>query len=200
MSRILPTRLRLAVVAALAAATTLAAGATDASATDAAPAQAAAARFETFTSLNLGKNLASNLTGNAVATTPQSTSTLQQWERKTFLNIPNPPGGGFGAPYQLRNRATQRCLQDVGNGSTVIETTCQVSPSSTSPQLWHNHGAVDRTVNGKAYRFRFNRASGRVLSVAPQFGTTVPVLSSPRASNIGSAAAALQLWTTTRIA
>jgi len=197
MSRILPTRLRLAVVAALAAAT-LAAGATGASATDAVPAQAAAPRFETFTSLNLGKNLTSNLTGNAVATTPQSTSTLQQWERKTFLNIPAPPG--FGVPYQLRNRATQRCLQDVGNGSTVIETTCQVSPSSTSPQLWHNHGAVDRTVNGKAYRFRFNRASGRVLSVAPQFGTTVPVLSSPRASNIGSAAAALQLWTTTRIA
>jgi hypothetical protein len=45
----------------------------------------------------------------------------------------------------------------------------------------------------------FNRQTDRVLSQAPQFGNTVPVLSSAPASNTGSAAAALQQWNLARV-
>jgi hypothetical protein len=38
-----------------------------------------------------------------------------------------------------------------------------------------------------------------VLNQALQFGNTVPVVSSPAASNTGSAAAALQLWNLVRV-
>jgi hypothetical protein len=117
---------------------------------------------------------------------------FQQWERKKFPNLPATPA--FGTPYQLQDRATQLCLQDVGDNFGVVEAPCQVSPGARSTQLWDNHTASDRTVNGHFYRFTFNRGTTRVLSCAPQFGTTIPVLSSKRASNTGSAAAALQLW------
>jgi hypothetical protein len=63
----------------------------------------AAVVFETLTSLNLNRNLASNLSGRAVGIAPQPASTLQRWERKVVLNVPGAPGG-FGAPYQLKNR------------------------------------------------------------------------------------------------
>jgi hypothetical protein len=68
------------------------------------------------------------------------------------------------------------------------------SPGPNSTQLWQHHTFFDRTVNGKPYQFLFNRGSDRVLSRAPLGGSTVPALSSVKATNEGSAAAALQLW------
>jgi hypothetical protein len=45
----------------------------------------------------------------------------------------------------------------------------------------------------------FNRGSDGVLSRAPEFGNTVPVLSSKKATNDLSAAAALQQWLLKRV-
>jgi hypothetical protein len=191
MARALPTPVRLAAAAVLAAAALTTAGAA------VAPEAEAAASFRTITNLNGGQNLASNLSGKAV-TTKASTSTLQHWE----LLFPGSAGSsepGFGSAFQLKNRATQKCLEDVGNGAQVIETTCKTNPGVDSPQLWQHHIAADRTVNGQSYFFLFNRGSDRVLSRAPQFGNTVPVVSSPKATNDLSAAAALQQWLLKRV-
>jgi hypothetical protein len=191
MPRALPNPVRLAAAAVLAAAALSTAGAAVAPEAEAAP------KFQTITSLNLGQNLASNLSGKAVTTKP-TTSTLQQWE----LLFPGSAGSsenGFGSAFQLKDRATQKCLQDVGDGAQVVETTCTPNPGVDSPQLWQHHINPDRTVNGQSYFFLFNRSSDRVLSRAPQFGNTVPVVSSPKATNNLSAAAALQQWVLKRV-
>jgi hypothetical protein len=191
MSRALPNPVRLAAAAVLAAAALTTAGAAIA------PEAEAATSFRTITNLNGGQNLASNLSGKAVTTKP-STSTLQHWE----LLFPGSAGSsedGFGSAFQLKNRATQKCLQDVGKGAQVIEATCIANPDPNSPQLWQHHTAVDRTVNGQSYFFLFNRSSDRVLSRAPEFGNAVPVVSSPKATNNLSAAAALQQWVLKRV-
>ncbi len=99
----------------------------------------------------------------------------------------------------MNNRATQKCLQDVGNGAQVIETTCTPNPGVDSPQLWQHHIAADRTMNGQSYFFLFNRSSDRVLSRAPQFGNAVPAVSAPKATNDLIAAAALQQWVLKRV-
>lgn len=148
--------------------------------------------YEAFTVLNGGKNLASNSSGIAVASPGQTNDRRQQWERRVAGNVA--PKVGFSKPYQIRNSFTGLCLRDVGDGFPAVEQECETNLTSKSPQLWHEHVAVDRTVNGLPFRFQFNRATGRVLSQAPEFGTAVPVLSSPKATNDLSAAAALQLW------
>lgn len=160
--------------------------------------EALTASFRTLTVLNQNQNLASNLSGTAVTTTPNASSTLQHFE----LLFPGSAGSsepGFGSAYQLKNRATQKCLQDATKDQPVREVTCLANPAPKSTQLWQNHIADDRVVNGKRFLFIFSRNSGRVLSREPIFGSTAKVLSSVRASNTGSAAAALQLWTLTRI-
>lgn len=175
------------------AGTFLAAAAVAATGAVAAHEASAAPQFQTLTVLNGGQVLASNLSGKVVVTNPLPSSTLKQWE----LVFPGSAGSsepGFGSAFQLKNRATQKCAQDAGNGSQVIEAICLTNPAPKSPQLWQHHTFADRTVNGKAYQFLFNRASGRVLSRAPLGGSTVPALSSAKATNEASAAAALQLW------
>jgi hypothetical protein len=176
----------------------LAAAALAAGTSVAVPAAEAAPQFRTLTVLNGGQNLASELSGRIVVVNPQSSNTLQQWE----LLFPGSAGSSeptFGSAFQLRNRATQKCVQDAGNNQQVTEVTCLANPAPKSTQLWQHHTFVDRTVNGNAYQFLFNRSSGRVLSRAPLFGNTVPVLSSAKATNEGSAAAALQLWNLRRL-
>ncbi|GAB3423445.1 hypothetical protein [Flindersiella endophytica] len=176
----------------LLAAATLAVGA----AAVAAPAEAAP-QFRELTVLNGGQALASNLSGGIVVVNPTG-STLQQWE----LLFPGSAGSSepsFGSAFQLKNRATQKCVQDAGKDQQVVEVTCLANPAPKSAQLWQHHTAIDRTVNGNAYQFLFNRNSGRVLSRAPIFGSAVPVLSSTKATNEGSAAAALQLWNLRRL-
>jgi hypothetical protein len=166
--------LRLAAMTAVAA-TAVAAAATAAYAAGVAPDQAGRVRssaavateptYELFTVLNGGRNLATNGTGIAVAANPQTNDTRQMWERIVFHNIDTEPG--FNRPYQFKNRFTGFCLQDVGGGFPVIERPCELAPKPNSAQLWHHHTERDREVGGHVYRFRFNRASGRVLSVAP---------------------------------
>ncbi len=88
MSRALPNPVRLAAAAVLATAALTTAGAT------VPPEAEAATKFQTITSLNLGQNLASNVSGKAV-TTKASTSTVQRWE----LLFPGSAGSsedGFG--------------------------------------------------------------------------------------------------------
>ncbi len=191
MPRALPNPVRQAAAAVLAAAALTTAGAA------VAPEAEAAASFRTITNHNGGQNQASNLSGKAVTTKP-STSTLQHWE----LLFPGSAGSsepGFGSAFQLKNRATQKCLVDVGKDAQVIETTCKTNPGVDDPQLWQHHTAADRTVNGQSYFFLFNRGSDRVLSRAPEFGNTVPALSSKKATNDLSAAAALQQWLLKRV-
>jgi hypothetical protein len=159
----------------------------------AAPEAAALPQFQRLTVLNSGQVLASNLSGKVVVTSALPDSTLKQWE----LLFPGSAGSsepGMGSAFQLKNRATQKCAQDAGNNAQLTEVTCLTNPVPKSPQLWQQHTFVDRTVNGKNYQFLFNRSSARVLSRAPLGGTLVPALSSVKASNEGSAAAALQLW------
>jgi hypothetical protein len=157
------------------------------------PEAEAAPQFRTLTVLNSGDNLAFDLSEGIVVVDPQSSNTMQHWE----MLFPGSAGSSepsFGSAFQLKNRATQKCVTDAGKDQQVIEATCLTNPAPKSTQLWQHHTAVDRTVNGKDYQFLFNRSSGRVLSRAPIFGTAVPALSSTKATNEGSAAAALQLW------
>jgi hypothetical protein len=164
----------------------------------AAPEATAAPQFYRLTVLNGGGVLAADLSGGVVVTTAQSSSTLAQWE----LLFPGSAGSsedGFGSAFQLKNRATQKCVKDVGNNVQLREATCETNPVPNSPQLWHHHTAVDKTVNGKPYQFVFNRDTVRVLSRAPLGGVTVPALSSVKATNNSSAAAALQLWNLQRL-
>jgi hypothetical protein len=152
----------------------------------------AAPQYYKITVLNGGKVLAVDLSGGVVVTEPHS-GTAAQWE----LVFPGSAGSsepGFGSAFQLRNRATQKCVQDVGNNIQLAEVNCLTSPAPKSTQPWQQHTSPDRTVNGKDYVFLFNRFTTRVVSRAPEFGNTVPALSSTKASNTGSAAAALQLW------
>ena len=64
--------------------------------------------------LNGGQVLASNLSGKVVVTDPLPNSTLKQWE----LLFPGSAGSsepGFGSAFQLKDRATQKCVQDIGS-------------------------------------------------------------------------------------
>jgi hypothetical protein len=164
----------------------------------AAPEATAAPQFYRLTVLNTGQVLAVDLSGGVVVTTPQPDNTAKQWE----LLFPGSAGSsedGFGSAFQLKNRLTQKCATDAGFNAQVKEATCEKAPAPKSLQLWHHHTAIDKTVNGKPYQFVFNRGSGRVLSRSPQGGFTVPALSSPKATNEASAAAALQLWNLQRL-
>jgi hypothetical protein len=156
-----------------------------------------AARFDTFTVGNGGQNLAV-VNGNVVTVPPSSSSASQQFE----LIFPAGAGSsepGFGSAFQLKSRETGKCLRDAGEGLPIRLVTCSTNVGANSSQLWQHHIAVDRVANGKDFFFLFNRFSDRVLSRAPEFGNQVPVLSSVQASNVFSAAAALQLWNRTRL-
>lgn len=159
----------------------------------AAPEATAATQFYRLTVLNTGQVLAVDLSGGVVVTNPVPDNTAKQWE----LLFPGSAGSsedGFGSAFQLKNRLTRKCAQDAGFNAQVQEATCELNPAPGSPQLWHHHTAVDKLVNGKPYQFVFNRGSDRVLSRSPLGGSAVPALSSPKATNDASAAAALQLW------
>lgn len=164
---------------------------------DVAVVESALSKFQTLTSLNLGQNLASNTSGSLVVTAPKPSDKQQGWE----LLFPGSAGSsepGFGSAFQLRNQSTRKCAEDKGLDLPIAETTCLASPGPNSRQLWQQHVAVDRVAHGQNYFFLFNRGSDRVLSRAPQFGS-VPALSSKKATNNQSAAAALQQWTFQRL-
>lgn len=188
MSRRLRTSARLVTAAVLATAAMATAGAGEA---------LAAPQFQTLTVLNGGQNLAVQ-NGAAVTKAAQAGDPTQQFE----LLFPGSAGSsepGFGSAFQLKNRASGKCLRDIGNGSQAVEQTCFANPSANSAQLWQQHIQPDREVNGKRSFHVFNRKTDRVLSQAPKFGAAIPVLSSPAASNTLSAAAALQQWNFTRV-
>lgn len=188
MSRSLRTSARLATAAVLAAAALATVGAGEA---------LAAPKFQTLTVLNGGQNLAVQ-NGAAVTTKAQAGAANQQFE----LLFPGSAGSsedGFGSAFQLKNKATGKCLRDNGDGAPVGEQNCFANPSVNSAQLWQQHIQPDRQVNGKSSFFLFNRKTDRVLSQAPQFGNAIPVLSSAPASNTSSAAAALQQWNLARV-
>jgi hypothetical protein len=185
LRKLLPARVLGAAVAVAAAITT--AGATGAQ---------AAPQFQTLTVLNGGQNLAVQ-GGLAVTVPPSSMAGSQQFE----LLFPGSAGSsepGFGSAFQLRNKATGKCLRDMGNGNQAAEVVCFANPAVNSTQLWQQHIFADRSVGGKDYFFVFNRHTDLVLSQLPRFGT-VPVVTSPQASNTGSAAAALQQWRFTKL-
>lgn len=157
----------------------------------------AAPKFQTLTVLNQTQNLASNLSGKMFTVAPSPSSFLQQFE----LLFPGSAGSSeptFGSAFQLQNRSTQKCVEDVAAGLQVVEVGCVSSPPANSPQLWQHHTFADRIVGGKSYNFLFSRSSKRVLSRS-QIGVSAQVLSSPKATNEGSAAASLQLWTLTKL-
>lgn len=188
MTRRLRTSARLATAAVLTAAALATAGAGEA---------LAAPQFQTLTVGNGGKNLAVQ-NGAAVAVKANPSDAAQQFE----LLFPGSAGSsepGFGSAFQLKNRASGKCLRDIGNGSQLVEQNCFANPSVNSAQLWQQHIQPDREVNGKRFFHLFNRKTDRVISQAPQFGNAVPVVASPAASNTGSAAAALQLWNLARV-
>jgi hypothetical protein len=176
---------------AAAAITTLALALAGAQGVPAEAAPAATVIFKKYKVLNGGKQLAATF-GTAVTAAANDQDSFQHWQRISAFGVP--AQSGFSTPFQLKNRATGLCLRDTGLNQVVAERVCEVAPTATSRQLWHNHLAVDRTVNNEVYRFRYNRATGRVLAQAPQFGIQVPVVAQTQASNVGSAAAALQLW------
>ncbi len=181
-----PVRIAAAAVVAAAAITT--AGATEA---------LAAPQLHTLTELNQGQRLAVQA-GAAVTTTPQTGSAGQQFE----LLFPGSAGSSeptFGSAFQLKNSATGKCLRDNGLDAQVSEQTCFQTPDPKSAQLWQHHTAIDFQAGGKNYQQVFNRKTGRVLSRAPLFGSPVPVLSSSKASPIGTGASRLQLWTFQRV-
>ena len=188
MTRRLRTSARLATAAVLTAAALATAGAGEA---------LAAPQFQTLTVGNGGKNLAVQ-NGAAVAVKANPGDAAQQFE----LLFPGSAGSsepGFGSAFQLKNRASGKCLRDIGNGSQLVEQNCFANPSVNSAQLWQQHIQPDREVNGKRFFHLFNRKTDRVICQAPQFGNAVPVVASPAASNTGSAAAALQLWNLARV-
>ena len=178
---------RLATAALVAAAALTAAGATEA---------AAAPQFRTLTELNQFQSLGVQ-GGAGIVTAPPLTDA-----NKFELVFPGSAGSsepGFGSAFQLKNKASGKCLRDNGPDARVTEQTCFASPAAKSAQLWQHHTAVDFQQSGKDYRFVFNRKTGRVLSRAPQFGSPVDALSSPKASTTGSAASRLQLWNLQRV-
>jgi hypothetical protein len=118
---------------------------------------------------------------------------LHLWVRVTPSGIGAQPG--FAAPYQLRNPATQLCLQDFGDGVQVVLTTCQSDPATDSPQLWQHHRTPDRAAHERPFGFLFNRSSGRVLTAVPSTGGQPTPVVTVSPADPHSAAAALQLWT-----
>lgn len=148
--------------------------------------------FEAFTVLNGGKNLAVTDTGRPITAPGQTNDQRQMWERRIATHLAPKPG--FSPRYQIRNLFTGLCLADAGEGQQLAMESCIETPGATSPQLWRHHLTPDLVVGGVPHFFVQNRATLRVLSQSPEFGTNPPVVSSPEVANNLSAAAAHQLW------
>jgi len=146
----------------------------------------------TFANLALTEML--TLDGGDVAVTASAAGLpTQAWDQDYATHLDTTPD--FSSPYQLRNRATGTCLADVGDGANVIAVACESNPSTDSAQLWQHHRVVDRTVLGRDYYFRFNRATGRVLTAMPgPADSGARVVSAPAEPVSKSGAADHQLW------
>ena len=131
--------------------------------------------------------------GDLAITAPAAGLPTQAWDQVYATHLATTPG--FSSPYLLRNRATGTCLADVGDGLNVIAVECEASPASDSAQLWQNYRVADRTVLGRDYYFRFNRATGRVLTAMPgPADSGARVVSAPAEPVSKSGAADHQLW------
>jgi hypothetical protein len=133
------------------------------------------------------------LDSGLAVTAPAAGEANQGWDLVYATHLATTPG--FSSPYLLRNRETGTCLADVGDGRNVIAVECEASPAADSAQLWQNHRTADRTVNGRDYYIRFNRASGRVLTAVPgSAGAGARVVSAPAQPVAKGGAADPQLW------
>ena len=157
----------------------------------------AAPTYQTLTELNQGQNLTAQ--GGAAVATPQQAGNLAQQFELLFPGSAGSSEPGMGSAFQLKNHNTGKCLVDNGPGAQVTEAGCLSAPVPKSKQLWQHHTAVDFQAFGRNFQYVFNRNSGRVLSRAPLFGSSVPVLSSAQTAPTGTAASRLQLWTFTKV-
>jgi hypothetical protein len=148
----------------------------------------------TFTNLALVQDLMLR-PGTGVVTAPaQAGNAAQIWDMEYVTSIPN--RDGFSSPYRLRNVATGQCLRDVGLGHQVVPVPCDDNPAADSPQLWDNHRVEDRSIDGREFYFRFNRASNRVLTARLDAGhpSYADVVSAPAEPISKGGGADHQLW------
>jgi hypothetical protein len=143
-----------------------------------------------FTNLALTQQL--TLRPGGAATSAQPFDAAAHWDLSYVDSVPTEPG--FSSPYQLRNRATGQCLEDVGEHRTVVAADCDAAPVDGSPQLWQHHRVVDRNVAGRMYYYRVNRSSHRVLTAQADQADGAPVRSLAAEPVSRSGAADPQLW------
>ncbi len=170
------------------------AGIAAASGAAASPAPAAPPPNEVgYANLALTQMLTLSDTGAAI-TADGSQFLAQVWDQVYLTDIPPKPG--FSSPYLLRAHGTSVCLQDVGEGHTVIAAECETTPALGSRQLWQNHHAADRTVGSRDYFYRFNHRTGDVLTARPTSpaAENARVVSAQAQPISQSGAANHQLW------
>ena len=101
--------------------------------------------------------------GNAhVSQFPFHDGTNQQW-RQEFVSAPS--SNQVTGDYLLVNRNSQKCLdvenQSLKPGAHLVQTTCDFTGGKSS-QRWFMHKQADvGLLDGKGYRWIFNRNSGR---------------------------------------
>jgi hypothetical protein len=160
----------------------------------AAPGASATTNRVMFTNLALVQDLTLRPGIGVVTTPPQAGNPSQTWEMVYVTAVASRPG--FSSPYLLRSAATGECLRDVGLDRSVVPVPCDANPAAGSPQLWDNHRIADRSVNGRDFYLRFNRASDRVITARPESpeANVARVVSAPAEPISKSGAADAQLW------